>query len=57
MLIDGVVKRNDGGKTRSEHVCKTEEERVRVLRETFGIHLKEEEIQGAKGRIIELGKA
>ncbi len=57
MLVDREVKRNDGGRTRLEYVCKTEEERVKVLRNTFGIRLTEEEIHGVKGRTIDLGSA
>ncbi|KAE8446808.1 hypothetical protein EG329_011585 [Mollisiaceae sp. DMI_Dod_QoI] len=54
MLVNGEMKKNDGGKTKLVMVCKTEEERVRVFREYFDIELKEEEIQGVKGRIVEL---
>jgi hypothetical protein len=54
MLVDGEVKRNDGGRTRVVTVCKTEEERVRALREHFAIELVEEEIQGIRGGIVEL---
>ena len=57
MLVNGEVKRNDGGKTKVEFVCRTEEERVLALKERFGIHLNEEEIQGVKGRIVELAAA
>jgi hypothetical protein len=48
------VKENSGGKTRVVKVCETEEERVEVLREFFGILLNEEEIGGVKGRNVEL---
>jgi arylamine N-acetyltransferase len=54
MLVDGVVKENLGGKTRVVKICETEEERVEVLREFFGILLNEEEIGGVKGRNVEL---
>jgi arylamine N-acetyltransferase len=54
MLVNGEVKRNDGGKTRVVMVCKTEEERVRALKEHFEIVLTEEEIAGVKGRNVEL---
>lgn len=54
MLVDGEVKRNDGGKTRVLMVCKSEEERVKVFREHFGIELTQEEIRAVRGRIVEL---
>jgi hypothetical protein len=54
MLVNGEVKRNDGGKTRLVMVCKSEEERIRALREHFGIELVEEEINGVRGRNVEL---
>ena len=37
MLVNGEVKRNDGGKTKVVRVCRSEEERVEVLREEFGM--------------------
>ena len=55
MLINGVVKRNMGGKTEVVKVCETEEERVRALKEYFAITLTEEEKKGIKGRNVELG--
>lgn len=54
MMVDGEVKRNDGGKTRSLLVCQNEQERVKAFKEFFNITLTEEEIQGVKGRIVEL---
>jgi arylamine N-acetyltransferase len=54
MLVNGEVKRNDGGKTRVVMVCKNEEERVKALKEHFAMELTEEEIQGVKGRNVEL---
>jgi hypothetical protein len=54
MLVDGEVKRNDGGKTRVVMKCKSEEERVRALDEHFGIKLTEEEVKGVRGRNVEL---
>jgi arylamine N-acetyltransferase len=57
MLVNGEVKRNDGGKTRVVTVCKSEEERVQALKEHFAMDLTEEEIQGVKGRNVELVEA
>jgi arylamine N-acetyltransferase len=54
MLVNGEVKRNDGGKTRVIMTCKNEEERVNTLRKHFEIELTEEEINGIKGRNVEL---
>ncbi len=54
MLVDGEVKRNDGGKTSVFRVCRTEGERIDALREEFGITLTEEERSGVKGRNVEL---
>jgi hypothetical protein len=54
MLVNGEVKRNDGGKTRLLLDCQTEEERVKAFGEFFNMKLTEEEIQGVKGRIVEL---
>ena len=54
MLVNGEVKRNDGGKTRLEMDCQTEEERIKAFGEFFDIKLTEEEIEGVKGRNVEL---
>ena len=54
MLVDGVVKRNDGGKTSVVRVCESEEERILALREDFAIELVKEEIEGIKGHRTEL---
>lgn len=54
MLVDGVVKRNDGGKTRIARVCESEEERVHALAEDFAIKLVRKEIYGIKGHRTEL---
>lgn len=54
MLADGVLKKNTGGKTRVLKECRTEKERVEVLREYFGIHLTDEQREGIKGFITEL---
>lgn len=54
MLVNGAVKENMGGKTRLAKVCEGESERVRVLREVFGIRLMDEEISGIRGRNVEL---
>ncbi|KAF8855905.1 arylamine N-acetyltransferase 1 [Acephala macrosclerotiorum] len=54
MLMDEEVKRNDGGRTKVVAILKSEEERVKAFKELFDIDLTEEEIEGVKGRIIEL---
>lgn len=54
MLVNGEVKRNDGGNTRIEKICKDEKERVEVLKSVFGIELTKEEVEGIKGRNVEL---
>jgi arylamine N-acetyltransferase len=54
MLVNGGVKRNDGGKTRLVLTCMTEEERVKALEEHFDIRLTNEEVNGIKGRSTEL---
>lgn len=54
MLVNGVVSRNDGGKTVVVKVCRNEEERVEVLKEVFGIGLIEEEVVGVRGRNVKL---
>lgn len=54
MLADGVLKRNMGGKTEVIKECRTEEERIEVLREYFGIYLTDDEKQGIKGFETEL---
>lgn len=54
MLVNGEVKRNDGGKTRVLMVCRREDERVAALEELFGITLTEEERAGVAGRNVEL---
>ncbi|KAH7416817.1 arylamine N-acetyltransferase 1 [Cadophora sp. MPI-SDFR-AT-0126] len=54
MLVDGEIKRNDGGRTRSVKVCRSEEERIEALKVDFGIELTDEEREGIKGRNVEL---
>ncbi|KAI9713969.1 MAG: N-terminal acetyltransferase [Bogoriella megaspora] len=54
MLVDGVVKRNTGGRTEVVQVCETEAERVQALREWFGIELTSEEMEGIRGWRTEL---
>lgn len=54
MLADGVLKENMGGKTRVLKECRTEKERVEVLREYFGVHLTDEQREGIKGFETEL---
>jgi hypothetical protein len=48
------VKRNERGKTRAVMTCKSAEERVKALKRHFEIELTEGEINGIKGRIMEL---
>jgi arylamine N-acetyltransferase len=54
MLVNGDVKLNEGGKTRVVQTCKTEEERIKALKEWFEIELTEEERCGISGRPTEL---
>ena len=54
MLVNGEVKRNDGGKTRVLKACESEDERVAAFEELFGITLTEEERLGVEGRNVEL---
>jgi arylamine N-acetyltransferase len=54
MLVNGEVKRNDGGKTRLVLTCTTEEERLKGFKEQFDILLTDEEVNGIKGRNVEL---
>lgn len=54
MLVNGGVKKNLGGKTETIKVCGREEERIRALKEYFGIELTREEQEGVKGRNVEL---
>lgn len=54
MLVNGTLKRNLGGKTEVVKVCRTEEERVMVLRKWFHITLTDEEQAGIKGKVTEL---
>lgn len=56
MMVDGVVKRNLGGKTEVVQVCESEAERVEALGRYFAIVLTEEEREGVRGREVELGK-
>lgn len=57
MLVNGEVKRNLGGKTELVRVFETEEERIEGLKEYFGIDMTEEEIEGIRGRQLELLRA
>ncbi|KAH7035859.1 uncharacterized protein B0I36DRAFT_319224 [Microdochium trichocladiopsis] len=54
MLVGNVVKENLGGKTQVLAVCETEEQRIRALKEYFGITLTNEEISGIRGFRSEL---
>lgn len=53
-LVDGVVKRNDGGRTSVVGICTSELERRKVIEEVFGMRMIEEEIAGIKGWSTEL---
>ncbi|OMP81585.1 Arylamine N-acetyltransferase [Diplodia seriata] len=54
MLVHGEVKENLGGKTRLVRSCKSEPERLEVLRDVFGMTFTEEEQAGIRGRVSEL---
>lgn len=54
MLVNGVVKRNMGGKTEVVQVCSTEPERISALKTWFGITLTDEEVSGIQGTVTEL---
>lgn len=54
MLVDGMVKRNMGGRTEVVRICEDEGERVRALKKYFDITLTEEEAQGIRGLVTEL---
>jgi arylamine N-acetyltransferase len=54
MLVNGVVKQNLGGRTEVVKVCETEEERIDVLKELFGITLEQEEKDAIVGRVTAL---
>ncbi|KAK0635933.1 arylamine N-acetyltransferase 2 [Bombardia bombarda] len=56
MLSGADVKRNVTGRTELVKTCVSEEERVEVLRELFGIEFTEKEREGIKGWASELGK-
>lgn len=49
MLVNGLVKENLGGRTRLVQECQTEEERVKALKEWFGIELTDEEKKAIEG--------
>ncbi|KAG8530896.1 uncharacterized protein KY384_004253 [Bacidia gigantensis] len=53
-LMNGFAKRRMRGNTKLLTECKTEEERIRALRDYFGIEIKEDEKQGIKGLVTEL---
>jgi len=54
MLVNGEVKRNDGGNTRVVLKYRKEEERIKASEECTGIKLMEEELAGIKGGNVEL---
>lgn len=53
-LVDGTLKRRRFEETEVVVECKSEEERVRVLEEYFGIVLSERERKGIKGSVTEI---
>ncbi|KAF2814450.1 arylamine N-acetyltransferase 1 [Mytilinidion resinicola] len=54
MLVGGDVKVNTDRKTRVVKRCETEAERVKALREWFGMSFTEEEREGIRGHVTEL---
>lgn len=54
MLVNGDVKKNLGGKTELVKVFGNESERVLGLKGIFGITLTKDEVEGIKGRNVEL---
>ena len=54
MLVNGLVKKNTGGRTQVIRECLTEDERIDALRQFFGITLTHEQREGIRGRITEL---
>ncbi|KAK7702731.1 hypothetical protein SLS57_011230 [Botryosphaeria dothidea] len=54
MLVGGDVKENLGGKTRVIQSCASESERMKALKQWFGMSFTEEEQAGIKGRVSEL---
>lgn len=54
MLVNEVVKENLGGRTATIKACESEEERVREIRDLFGITLTEEESLAIRGRPLSL---
>lgn len=54
MLVNGVVKENLGGKTHQLVSCKTEAERIDILRSHFKIKLSQEEADSIKNWVTDL---
>ncbi|KAE8358849.1 hypothetical protein BDV27DRAFT_169138 [Aspergillus caelatus] len=54
VLDDDKVKKNQGGKNVLVQMCMTERERVKALKDQFGIELTEEEQKGIQGRMSAL---
>lgn len=54
MLVNGIIKRNMGGKTEVVEVCETEVERIQALEKWFGITLIGEEVAGIRNTVTEL---
>lgn len=54
MLSGAELKRNMGGRTQLVKMCATEQERVDVLRDIFGLVLPEEERMGITGSVAAL---
>ncbi|ROW08737.1 hypothetical protein VPNG_06474 [Cytospora leucostoma] len=54
MLVNGVVKRNMGGRTEVVEECTSESQRIKALEKWFGITLTDEETAGIKNTVTEL---
>ena len=54
MLVQGVFKINDGGKTRVVEDCKNEDDRIKALEKWFGLRLTEQQRNGMRGYCTEL---
>lgn len=57
MLVNGIVKRNMGGRTEVLEECTNEPQRIKVLEKWFGITLTDEETSGIKDTVTELRDA
>lgn len=54
MLVNGVVKRNMGGKTETVEICETEADRVQAMKKWFDIDFTREQLAGIKDTVTEL---